>query len=188
MKNKVEILANIVSNVFNAYLGLLLSITLVVLLEKDRINNPYLIILLSVFLITANILILKKFKLISDWEISNKDERPKFALSVMIPYLLMLYLALNNQSDLFTSLVFVIILLNILIGIISIFWKISGHMIYISLLAFVSLYQFKNPFLLIFWLILIPTVAWSRVNLQRHTIAQVIVGALLGLFLPLIFL
>jgi len=58
------------------------------------------------------------------------------------------------------------------------YWKISTHALGITaaLVALVYLYgQQPLPFL-----VLIPIVGWSRVYLKAHTLAQVIVGTLLG--------
>jgi membrane-associated phospholipid phosphatase len=57
-------------------------------------------------------------------------------------------------------------------------WKISIHSTAIAGAAVLALYLAQG----IVWplLISVPVVGWSRIHLRRHTVMQVIAGALLG--------
>ena len=59
---------------------------------------------------------------------------------------------------------------------ITFFWIISGHMTYSTLLFFTLAYLFSPYFLLLF--LFSPFIAWSRIELEKHNLAQVIAGTL----------
>jgi membrane-associated phospholipid phosphatase len=66
-------------------------------------------------------------------------------------------------------------------SIVTLFWKISGHMTQTVLSVLILAYVFPNlsiPILLIGYLICVPLVGLSRVKLGHHTIWQIIAGTL----------
>lgn len=65
--------------------------------------------------------------------------------------------------------------------IINLRWKISGHSMGIAVPTAVLAFVY-GPWGLLFGLLL-PPVMWSRVYLKRHTVAQVLAGALVGFVL-----
>ncbi len=67
-----------------------------------------------------------------------------------------------------------------LIFLITLYWKISVHSAMASAISLILLWLTGNPLPL---LLLVPTVAWSRVQLRRHTVPQVVAGTLLSLAL-----
>ena len=70
---------------------------------------------------------------------------------------------------------------QLLAALISRWWKVSVHATAISGPLVALRFQF-GP-LVIPWFVLIPFVGASRVILRRHTVAQVLVGAAIGLLL-----
>lgn len=74
-------------------------------------------------------------------------------------------------------------------GVITIWWKISGHTAVAGAAATVLAAAYGPPFLLTF--LALPVIGWSRLALRDHTAAQVTAGALLGvlagcaIFVPL---
>jgi membrane-associated phospholipid phosphatase len=62
--------------------------------------------------------------------------------------------------------------------VINIYWKISVHTAFISAAAVVLTVVFGVKAVWIF--LLLPLVAWSRLELKMHTLAQVIAGAVLS--------
>jgi membrane-associated phospholipid phosphatase len=62
--------------------------------------------------------------------------------------------------------------------VINIYWKISVHTAFISAAAVVLTAAFGVKAVWIF--VLLPLVAWSRLELKMHTLAQVIAGAVLS--------
>jgi membrane-associated phospholipid phosphatase len=60
-------------------------------------------------------------------------------------------------------------------------WKISGHAMTISAMAFI-LSSIDPVFLSSF--VLLPFVMWSRVKLRRHSYSQVVAGSVVGIAVP----
>jgi membrane-associated phospholipid phosphatase len=88
------------------------------------------------------------------------------------------------------GLVFMLIL-NFLAFFITLFWRISLHMLGVA--SVWALYLFYPGFagnlaLAIGGFVLVLLVGWSRLRLNAHTPMQVIVGSLLGFFLTSLFL
>ena len=67
---------------------------------------------------------------------------------------------------------------TIIVGFITRYWKISTHAIGITA-PLVALWTLYHPAPLPFF-VLIPLVAWARVYLKAHTIAQVVAGTALA--------
>lgn len=116
----------------------------------------------------------------SDYDLSKKEERYEF-------YFLILGLAfLYLVASLFFKGIFFplsIVALGIVFGvfvfmIVNYYIKASVH-VGVACGFVISMFLIFGPFyLLLFWII--PLVAWSRLILKRHTIREVIAGALLG--------
>ncbi len=91
-----------------------------------------------------------------------------------------------NEKDASTPLLllsYILITELILILIINIFWKISVHMMTLGAIVTVMA-LLGNGYLGFLYLVLLP-VGWSRIYRQRHTLAQVIVGAIVGIIITL---
>ena len=83
-----------------------------------------------------------------------------------------------------TQLIQIYTVLNITLLIstlLTMFWKVSFHMIVATLCIYIILILFKSP-LLYSLLLLLPFIGWSRVYLKRHTVKQVAVGFVLTFF------
>ncbi len=76
------------------------------------------------------------------------------------------------------------LVLVILLGIVTLFWKISFHGAAISAAATTTVLMSG----LSAWpvVLLVPLVGWARVRLQRHTVRQVIYGSLVGSLLAIL--
>jgi membrane-associated phospholipid phosphatase len=69
---------------------------------------------------------------------------------------------------------------------ITLFWKISGHSTAAASFAvFMFIYY---GYILTPVFILIPVVAWARVRIKRHTVAQVLAGTITGLVFTTAFM
>ena len=74
---------------------------------------------------------------------------------------------------------------TIIVGLITRYWKISTHAIGITA-PLVALWTLFKPAPLPFF-VLIPLVAWARVYLKAHTVAQVIAGTALAAITVIVF-
>lgn len=121
-----------------------------------------------------------------DVDIPTKEDRIYPLLMVIPSYFLGLILLYSLKApDIITVLMACYFSITIIVLLISIYWKISLHSMGIAGPAVFLIYIFGAPGL-IFSLIILPSVMWSRLYLKRHTVSQVVMGALFGLFLTYI--
>ncbi len=128
------------------------------------------VIVLMVFIILAVI-----SGMVTDIDLSRRQQRPWFVFSAV---------GVVGLTGLLRDVVFwpyymTILIWLLLFGAITLRWKISGHtgVATLAIIFFTMLTQGSA------WPLfgLIPVIAWSRVHLGRHTIAQTIAGTLLSL-------
>lgn len=129
-------------------------------------------------------LLLLKIKKISDWEMTKRKERYGFNMIAFFSIIicLLVFYFLNEKALVYF---YIKLLLPVfLYFLITFFWKISGHMLINSIFIFLLYFYLQKPIVLILGILLLIIVGWSRIELKKHTLAQVIAGALL----PLVFL
>ena len=116
---------------------------------------------------------------VSDWELSQRDERPRFILvSLSSDLLALLLLGLAGAPRLVWVLALVYACLGLTMFTISSFWKISLHMVGVSGFATLLVYVF-GP--VAGWTFLsLPLVAWARLFRKKHSPAQLLAGAVGG--------
>lgn len=120
-----------------------------------------------------------------DLDIPDRKERTYPLIFVITSYLIgaaVLYAI--NAPEITTILMFCYFSNTLIVLIINLFWKISIHSMGVAVPTTALIYVF-GPIGSIFALI-IPVVMWSRVYLRRHTVFQVIMGALLGFILTIL--
>ncbi|HEX4145512.1 MAG TPA: hypothetical protein VHY91_18545 [Pirellulales bacterium] len=116
---------------------------------------------------------------IADFHMSNRRERvAPFAVSLICGAgAWFLLLALGAPLD-FVAPVLALLLQTLLLFLITLVWQVSVHTaVTASLVTFTCLEVGAGAILLIG---LIPLVAWARLYLGRHTVAQTVVGACVG--------
>jgi len=139
--------------------------------------------ILMLFIVTgiplAYLLIGRKHGWVSDMELSRREERPRFILvSLSSDVLALAALWLGNGPQLLRLIVLAYFCLAIVIFSISSFWKISMHMAGVGGFSSALIFVFGAPAL---WAFLsLPLVAWARLHRRKHTIPQLIAGALAG--------
>lgn len=124
---------------------------------------------------------------LSDFELSRRSERAgPFLFGIISTSVGLLVLALlHAPRDLQTALLLTAITAVILM-VTTLWWKISLHASTMAGAATVLTALYGIALLPSFLLLVL--VSWSRVVLRRHTVAQVVVGSLLSIFLSLIIL
>lgn len=171
-------LAKVISTILNPFI-LFAPVQLVyfILLERIPQNIAMLlgIIVLQAILPFVLIIIFMKLKFISDFEISNKNQRTGYFAIVTVLFMSACLLSASIQQISLINVTLAITLL--IITIINLSWKISGHLAFDTVL-FLGLITINPAFLIT--VILLPLVAWSRIVLKKHSIAQTIGGILLG--------
>lgn len=109
---------------------------------------------------------------IRDWFITNRVERRDVQLAWFAGSGLFFLVALFFEAPrLLLALSLTLVWLSLLITIISVYWKVSVHMVGVTIFVMIMLLVYSANAL---WLILLlPVVAWARVRLGHHTLSQV---------------
>lgn len=120
-----------------------------------------------------------KTKFITNWDVSDRRERPKILWPLVAIELVCLFI-----FHLYS--LFPILFAIIGFAVITHFWKISGHAMAAGLGTGVVVSQFG----FVWWplLLIVPLVSWSRVVRKDHTPLQVIAGALYSWTFVLFFI
>ena len=115
-------------------------------------------------------------------DIPSRKDRIYPLLMVIPSYIIgLILLYVLGTPAVITVLMFCYFSIAILVILISLYWKISLHSMGVAGPAVFQIYIFGVPGLL--FILIIPVVMWSRVYLHKHTVSQVIMGALLGFLL-----
>ena len=129
-----------------------------------------------------------KTKRVTNWDISNRKQRIwafvilAFLLCIDSVIMQTVGTPLMNQVFRFFLVLFAGFFL------ITLRWKLSGHLSTVSVIALFFTYWYGGIFFLLF--ALIPLMGWARLVLKRHTIGEVIMGTVypfLVFFLARIF-
>ena len=167
--------ATLISRLFDPFI--MLAVVCIVLLSHTTVFIPAFISMVIVPL--ALFFIAWKTKFVSNWDVSNRQERPKLFWPLI---------AIETISIVVFQLWFLIPMIVAFAGfaLITHFWKISGHTFASALATGVLVSRFGWQW----WpaLFIVPLVVWSRVVRKNHTITQVIVGALYAWLLVFFFL
>ena len=163
----------------------------IVIIFDNSIIHPGAIKILITCFLCSNLLpiitlfLLQKKGLISDLDASIKEERiTPLLLGIGYAVLGFLLLHIQEANMLIKGLMFCTITNTIVILLITRYWKISIHAMGISGLLSV-LWIHGIEYALIMFIILF-LVAFSRVILKAHNVAQVTIGSILGLTLTFI--
>ncbi len=116
---------------------------------------------------------------VSDMEMTERSERPRFILiSLSSDVLALMILRFLHGPHLLSVIVLTYFCLAITMLTISSFWKISLHMAGVSGFSTALLYVFGTPAI---WAFLsLPLVAWARLHRRKHTPAQLVARAIAG--------
>ncbi|MGO9386579.1 MAG: phosphatase PAP2 family protein [Methanobacterium sp.] len=118
-------------------------------------------------------------------DIPSRKDRIYPLLMVIPSYIIGLILLYTlGTPAVITVLMFCYFSITIVVLLISLYWKISLHSMGVAGPAVFLIYIFGIPGLI--FSLIIPLVMWSRVYLHKHTVPQVIMGALLGFLLTAI--
>jgi membrane-associated phospholipid phosphatase len=127
----------------------------------------------------AAVVVLVRMGKVTDHHVSDRKQRaPVLAMSVVSLLAgLGVLMAINAP---YSVIVVVLAIVGgvVVLAVISLFWKISGHAGAIALTTVIMVLILGVPWIPL--LLLIPAVGWSRVVLRAHTVAQVVAGALVG--------
>ncbi len=161
---------------------LLISSPLLTTLKLLLPAQTTLILFSFTFLIPLLVSVLFKYlKLTSDFVVNKREERPKLLSVFLLSFLFALYISINISNPILIE-IYTILCLTFLFGILlTLFWKVSFHMIISTLAIFYIIFVTQQPYTLLLALLL-PLIGWSRIYLKRHNLKQVVGGFLLTIF------
>jgi len=178
-KNILPKIARIVSEIFNGFLTMILVPTIAFMVSDVNILYKLLIPFLYLVITILPFLILRKIGKISDYEFTKREERPLYFTITTIGYLALFLLTTFLVKDtMLIHITLAVFVSTCVLTIVTLYWKMSGHMTYSTLLFFTLLYLFPYATFLPFIFLFTPLIAASRVILKKHTIMQTIVGTL----------
>lgn len=127
----------------------------------------------------AAVLLLVRLGKITDRHVSDRRQRAPVTAMALLSLLagLGLLTVVNAPVSVIVT-VLAIVGSVVVLGVISVFWKISGHAGAVALSTAIAVLMLGAPWIPL--MLLIPAVCWSRVVLRTHTTAQVVMGAVVG--------
>lgn len=124
-----------------------------------------------------------KKKWVSDIDVTIRQQRyPLFGI-IFLLMLVTIYLYHLLDEDMLLTNFFQILLPFFIFFLITFFWKISGHVFINSVLMILIYRLYLDPIIIPLSISLLALVGWSRIMLNKHTLTQVLAGALLALMI-----
>lgn len=159
---------------------------------KEFVYRLYLTgFILTIAMPMLSFLIMLRMKLITDINLTVRKERVMPTYVAIIYYLCFYYILreIDGLSIHILSAFFGCIIAIFIANIITTYWKISIHQIGISSVAAIMVATSEvtltnNIGWIMFLLLMIGLVGWSRLHLNRHTPLQVLAGSILGFTIP----
>ncbi len=181
-------IARIISDIFNGFLTMILTPSIAIFTSPLPITQKIMFFILYLLSPILPYLILRKMGKVTDYEFTNRKERPPYftTISLLFGILFLLITTLNIEALTLTRVSLNIFLVSFVITLITFFWKISGHMTYSTILFITLVYLFPSTPSLMFLFVLTPIIAWSRIVLNKHTPTQVILGTLITLSISIL--
>ncbi len=177
-------IAKVVSKVLNPFLITMVPFFIIAYQrELFRIEPLHisLIFLIGIVGPIVQIHLFKKFGLINDWDISDRSKRPFFTLIAGTIFFLIFLISLASVSLEIKVLTLSLTIVTFLFALVSMQWKISGHLTYLAFTLASTYLLVKDPLLIVLLAPLLVLVAWSRVKLKHHDVWQTIAGTFLGI-------
>jgi len=178
-----ERIANLASNILNPFLA---SLVIILLLSfeatssiLDALKWSLILTALSILPVYALIIYLVRSKRVESLFIHVRKQRTKVYLlagvCVGLGYTILHYLGapqmLMATSAAGLSVIVVFVCINLV-------WKISIHTAFIA--ALVAILIILYGWIAAVTVLLVPLIAWARIELAHHSLAQVVTGALLA--------
>lgn len=188
-KNLLPKISRIISEIFNGFLTMILVPTIAFAVSDINILYKIIFPILYLIITIGPFVILRKMKRISDYEFTKREERPPYFTATSVGYFLMFLLTTFLVKDtILIQITLTVFVATCVLTIVTLYWKMSGHMTYSTLLFFTLIYLFPYATFLPLIFVFTPMIAASRVILKKHTIMQVIVGTLVSALISILIL
>lgn len=163
---------------FNGFLTMILTPTIAFAVSDVNILYKILFPFLYLVITIVPFVILRKMGKISDYEFTKREERPLYFTITTVGYLLLFVLTTFLKDPTLTQVTLTVFTATCVLTMVTLFWKMSGHMTYSTLFFFTLLFLFPYATYLPLIFLFTPLIAASRVILKKHTIMQTVVGTL----------
>jgi membrane-associated phospholipid phosphatase len=181
-------ISRIISEIFNGFSTMILTPTIA--FAVSDINITYKIIFPFLYLAVTIVpfVILRKIGKISDYEFTKREERPPYFTITTIGYLILFVLTTLLKDPTLTHVTLAVFAATCVLTIVTLYWKMSGHMTYSTLFFFTLIFLFPYAHFLPLIFLFTPLIAISRVILKKHTIMQTVVGTLVSATISILIL
>ncbi len=183
LKTKI---ARIISEISNGFMTMILTPVIAILVSPlDTLNK-------TIFILTYTLspilpyFVLKKMGKVTDYEFTNRKERPPYFSTITIIFGILFLLLTTFNLEMLTKVTLNLFLISSVITLITFFWKISGHMTYSTILFTTLLFLFPNTPALFALFLFTPFIGWSRIALKKHDLTQVTLGTLIPLTISIL--
>ena len=166
-------IAQIISSVFNP---LVVVVLMSFLLGGIKFG---LITILAVAILSIIIIYLVKKKVFINFDVSKQEQRPLLyflEFSTTLIYLSVIYYL--HAPIILIAQTLAVLLVLLALSLVNKFTKASGHIAILS--AAVTMLIFIYGIVFILGFLVIGLVSWSRLELERHLLKEVIVGLIIG--------
>ncbi len=181
-QNRSEKIARWVSDYFSPPVMAAASLLMVAIFAGSSVvwGSISVFILFGIGLPTLYVFWLVKKKLVSDFHIPIRSQRIRPMVFMLVTTVISIFLLIGLHTPRFVMILSLAAFGQlIIIFMITLKWKISGHAAAVS--TFSALCWLFYGSLAGFVFILIPIVIWARLRLKRHTPLQTLGGTVLGL-------
>ena len=181
-QNRSEKIARWVSDYFSPPVMAAATLLMVAIFTGTSViwGSISVFILVGIGLPTLYVFWLVKKKMVSDFHIPIRSQRIRPMIFMLVTTVISLFLLIGLHTPRFLMILSLAAFGQlIIIFVITLKWKISGHAAAVS--TFSALCWLFYGSLAGFVFILIPIVIWARLRLKRHTPLQTLAGTVLGL-------
>lgn len=181
-QNRSEKIARWVSDYFSPPVMAAATLLMVAIFTGTSViwGSISVFILVGIGLPTLYVFWLVKKKMVSDFHIPIRSQRIRPMIFMLVTTVISLFLLIGLHTPRFLMVLSLAAFGQlIIIFVITLKWKISGHAAAVS--TFSALCWLFYGSLAGFVFILIPIVIWARLRLKRHTPLQTLAGTVLGL-------
>ena len=173
--------ARLISNLFSPPLVALSCIVVTALAANSDSSTFWILVFISLLIIPPTIFVLTLVHrgMVSDFHLNIREERawPLFTIfAYATTVFIVMYVA--GAPKLMLIVTAAALLQILLVFIITLRWKISGHCTSAAGLAFLTVALYGENVIPL--TLIVPIIAWSRIRLGRHTIPQTLAGSFLG--------
>lgn len=186
LTNTKEKIAKIISTIFFPVFNSLVTFILIIFCNVDNsIRQKFLFFTIAIVFFVAvpfvSMTILKVLDKIKSFDVFERQKRIFPMIIMVISYSIGFLILSSFEAPIFLRALMLCYTVNtFIVLVITFWWKVSIHSLAISG-PIVALHFFFGNIIVPFYLLII-LVGYSRVVLKRHTVAQVLVGSIIGVF------